>query len=115
MCVCVCVCVSRVSEGHVSVAKRVIGPRARHAGGSKRKRTTTVGTWLQVCLAASGGGPLLRTNGSVFRPFPFDLSSLLSSPLILRGPLPPAATHRIAYTRKKRERERERENERERK
>lgn len=33
-----------------------------------REKPPRVGTWLQVCLAATGGGPLLRTNGSVSSP-----------------------------------------------
>lgn len=77
-----------------SSAEKRAGPK--HAGGGMRERTTTVGTWVQVCLAASGGGPLLRTNGSVSSPPSISLLSwfLVSLFFLSFGLLPPAATHR---------------------
>lgn len=80
---------------------------SKHAGGGKGKRTTTVGTWLQVCLAASGGGPLLRTNGSVSPLSPSFFSPFPASSLPVHGPLPPAATHRV-YVEEEKEKEGER-------
>lgn len=80
---------------------------SKHAGGGKRERTTTVGTWLQVCLAASGGGPLLRTNGSVSSPLSvFRLSFPLHVPDLSR-----TSTTRGNASRIRRGRERERRSE----
>lgn len=81
---------------------------SKHAGGGKRERTTTVGTWLQVCLAASGGGPLLRTNGSVSSPLSvFLLSFPRLVPALSWTSTPPAATHRV-YVEEEKEKEGER-------